>query len=218
VTGTPSQFGPVLATVTNVVAVLLLLVAQSWRQKQATGSAGFNGFTGLAAALPDRIGGISFVLALLAGLLSPILAAASWLPRLVEPASVAAIILEVLGVLLAVAGLILGVTAQRAMGVSWRIGVNPTERTKLVVTGPFATIRNPIFSALLAVQIGVAVIVPTWLSITAVAVLLAACQIQVRFVEEPYLRRTHRRSYDEYASRTGRFIPGVGRLTTAGYS
>lgn len=37
--------------------------------------------------------------------------------------------------------------AQIAMGNSWRIGVDPTERTTLVTNGPFALVRNPTFAA-----------------------------------------------------------------------
>ncbi|MFL5908785.1 MAG: methyltransferase family protein, partial [Solirubrobacterales bacterium] len=36
-------------------------------------------------------------------------------------------------------------------------------------------------------------------------------QLQVRFVEEPYLIRTHGDDYRAYASEVGRFVPGIGR-------
>ncbi len=38
-------------------------------------------------------------------------------------------------------------------------------------------------------------------------------QVQVRAIEEPYLVRTHGAAYTGYAARTGRFLPGIGRLT-----
>jgi protein-S-isoprenylcysteine O-methyltransferase Ste14 len=41
---------------------------------------------------------------------------------------------------------------------------------------------------------------------------LAGLEIQVRLVEEPYLIRVHGDAYRTYAARTGRFVPGVGRL------
>lgn len=40
----------------------------------------------------------------------------------------------------------------------------------------------------------------------------ATWQIQVRRVEEPYLARVHGVAYETYAGRTGRFLPGIGRL------
>jgi protein-S-isoprenylcysteine O-methyltransferase Ste14 len=42
--------------------------------------------------------------------------------------------------------------------------------------------------------------------------LVAALGMQVRYVEEPYLMRTHGRRYLAYASRVGRFVPGLGKL------
>jgi protein-S-isoprenylcysteine O-methyltransferase Ste14 len=42
--------------------------------------------------------------------------------------------------------------------------------------------------------------------------LVVALELQVRIVEEPYLRQAHGATYDDYARRVGRFLPGVGRL------
>jgi protein-S-isoprenylcysteine O-methyltransferase Ste14 len=55
-------------------------------------------------------------------------------------------------------------------------------------------------------------LVPTWLSAAAFVTLIAAVQVQVRAVEEPYLLRVHGEAYADYAARTGRFVPGTGRL------
>jgi protein-S-isoprenylcysteine O-methyltransferase Ste14 len=44
------------------------------------------------------------------------------------------------------------------------------------------------------------------------ACVLLSIQIQVRLVEEPYLLRVHGDAYRRYAARTGRFVPGLGRL------
>ena len=41
---------------------------------------------------------------------------------------------------------------------------------------------------------------------------IAGLEIQTRAVEEPYLRELHGKAYARYAARTGRFVPGVGRL------
>jgi protein-S-isoprenylcysteine O-methyltransferase Ste14 len=59
---------------------------------------------------------------------------------------------------------------------------------------------------------GIALMVPTWLAIAAVATVAAGLELQVRFVEEPNLVRAHGEEYRDYASRVGRFVPGVGRL------
>lgn len=41
---------------------------------------------------------------------------------------------------------------------------------------------------------------------------LLAIEIQVRWAEEPYLQRVHGSEWREYAARTGRFVPGLGRV------
>lgn len=47
-------------------------------------------------------------------------------------------------------------------------------------------------------------------SVAALVVLVAALEVQVRLVEEPYLRATHGPAYDSSRARVGRFVPGVG--------
>lgn len=45
--------------------------------------------------------------------------------------------------------------------------------------------------------------------------LVLACSgiaLHVRGVEEPHLMRKHHESYSTYAGRTGRFLPGIGRM------
>ncbi len=42
--------------------------------------------------------------------------------------------------------------------------------------------------------------------------LIAALELQTRFVEEPYLSAVHGERYTAYASNAGRSLPGIGRL------
>ena len=120
--------------------------------------------------------------------------------------------LHAVGIVLAVAGGLAVFAAQLGMGESWRIGVSDEQGTDLVTGGWFSWCRNPIYTAMIVGWTGFALIVPTWLSIAAVPVIAFGLELQVRAVEEPYLLRTHGDAYRAYASRVGRFIPGVGRL------
>ena len=61
--------------------------------------------------------------------------------------------------------------------------------------------------------VGIALLVPTWLGFAAAVAIALGLEIQVRFVEEPYLVRTHGDEYRAYASRVGRFLPGIGRMS-----
>ena len=102
------------------------------------------------------------------------------------------------------------------MGRSWRIGVDPGERTELVTAGPFALVRNPIFAAMLPTALGLTLLVPSWVALAGLAGLIAALELQVRVVEEPYLLQVHGDAYATYAARVGRFVPGVGQLRGSG--
>ncbi|MGW5051437.1 methyltransferase family protein [Actinokineospora sp. NPDC004072] len=117
-----------------------------------------------------------------------------------------------LGVVLVIVGILATFGSQLALGASWRIGVDQTEHTTLVTTGPFRLVRNPVFTAAASVFLGLALMVPNLVAIAGLAVTLIGIEIQVRLVEEPYLRGVHGAPYTDYASCVGRFLPGIGRL------
>jgi protein-S-isoprenylcysteine O-methyltransferase Ste14 len=119
---------------------------------------------------------------------------------------------HVAGVVVYSAGVAGVALSQEAMGASWRIGQDAGERTGLVTAGPFSLVRNPIFSSLVLVQAGLALLVPNALALAGLVLLLVSIQVQVRLVEEPHLRRVHGAAYEDYAAKVGRFIPGLGRL------
>jgi protein-S-isoprenylcysteine O-methyltransferase Ste14 len=120
--------------------------------------------------------------------------------------------LKAFGLVCAVVGVGATVIAQLAMGSSWRVGVDERERTELVTDGPFAWMRNPIYSAMLAAALGLALLVPNILALSGLAVLVIALELQVRLVEERHLLSVHGSAYVRYASDVGRFVPGLGRL------
>lgn len=196
------------ALVLYVLALVVLFGVRSWMQLRRTGSTGFRGISGTPAN-PEWWGGVLFVVAMVLGLAGPALAVADVTP--VDPPAA----LQATGLVLALAGFAATLAAQTGMGASWRIGVDSAERTALVTTGVFQLARNPIFTAMVAAQAGIVLMVPTWVSVAALAALVAAVQLQVRTAEEPYLLAIHGDTYAVYAARTGRFVPGIGRLTGA---
>lgn len=178
---------------------------RSWQQRRGTGSAGFRGISGRPGSAAWW-GGVLFVVALVLAALAPLLELVGDVV-LAAPSWVAAA-----GLVVAVAGFAGVVLSQSAMGRSWRIGVDAGERTDLVTTGVFAVVRNPIFTAMVTALAGLALMVPSALSLLALAALVTAVQLQVRAVEEPYLLATHGPNYAHYAAHVGRFVPTIGRL------
>jgi protein-S-isoprenylcysteine O-methyltransferase Ste14 len=72
-------------------------------------------------------------------------------------------------------------------------------------------IRDGLFSSMFAILAGYTLLLPTVPSVFMLASTIVAIRGQV-LQEEKYLRRTYGDSYARYASRVGRFIPGIGRL------
>jgi protein-S-isoprenylcysteine O-methyltransferase Ste14 len=173
-----------------------------------TGTTGFVGLSGSAGSI-EWLGGVLFGVALVAGVAAPCLELAG---IVAPPAALSTTAVRAAGVALYVAGVAGTLWAQFAMGDAWRIGVRDTERTSLVARGPFRWVRNPIYSSMLVATVGLALLVPNVVTVLALLALLVALELQVRWVEEPYLTRAHGPSYRKYAARTGRFVPRLGRL------
>ena len=153
---------------------------------------------------------LGFIAALAAGVAAPIAGLAGLSPLTVlDTGAVCGA-----GAVIALVGIVATVAAQWQMGESWRIGVDPTERTGLVTAGIFAHVRNPIFTAMLIAAVGFTFMVGNWVAVAGLAALVAALEVQVRAVEEPYLVHTHGAAYDAYRKAAGRFLPGVGRIRT----
>jgi protein-S-isoprenylcysteine O-methyltransferase Ste14 len=177
-------------------------------QVKRTGSSGFKGISGTPGSA-EWLGGVLFALALILGFAAPVLDLVGALDPI---EALDGQVGHVVGVVLSIVGLGLTLYAQMAMGTSWRIGVDYSERTDLVTGGPFAIVRNPIFAAMLPTSLGLVLIVPNVAALVGFTGLVIALELQTRAVEEPYLLRAHGSAYAHYAARVGRFLPGIGRL------
>lgn len=177
-------------------------------QRRLTGSSGFHGISG-APGSAGWTGGALFVVALVLGVLAPVLD----LIGVLDPVdAIDGQFARSASFGLFWGGLLSTLATQFAMGKSWRIGVDQGERTDLVTEGPFAAMRNPIFTAMIITAAALVLLVPNVVAIVGLVVLVIAVQIQARLVEEPYLLRSHGADYASYAARVGRFIPLLGRL------
>lgn len=179
---------------------------RTWLLYRRTGTTGYRGLSGPVGS-PGWWGGIGFIVALLAGLAAPAL---QLLGHLVPFDVLDSSGVRAIGFTLTLTAGALTLIAQQAMGRHWRIGVKEDETTELVRSGIFALVRNPFFSALLITATGLTLLAPNPLAVTALIALLGAVELQVRAVEEPYLRTVHGSAYADYTARVGRFVPGIG--------
>ena len=182
---------------------------RTWVQWRRTGDTGLR-----LHAQPGTVqwwAKLAFVLALIAGVAAPLVGLAGLDPISALSNRAA----QGVGVILAVSGIAATLAAQWSMGASWRIGVDTSERTGLVTTGVFRHIRNPIFTAMCLTAVGLTLMVGNVVALTGLIALIAALQVQVRLVEEPYLRHVHGADYDSYTATAGRFLPRLGRIPTS---
>jgi protein-S-isoprenylcysteine O-methyltransferase Ste14 len=187
---------------------LLGFAWRAWLQRRRTGSTGFRGMNGRLGSA-EWVAGLGFVIALVVAVVGPVLQ----LSGVITPLSVLhAEWIQVAGIALAGLGIVLTVWAQLDMGESWRVGVDASETTALVRTRVFGWVRNPIYSAMLIFDFGIALVTPNFVTIAGLVLAIAALELQVRRVEEPYLLGKHGAAYRGYTASVGRFIPGVGLI------
>ena len=198
---------PLFALALLLVYFALTFGVRTWLQLRRTGHTGFHGISGRVFSAAWS-GGVLFVAAMLLAFAAPLAEWYGLVAPLLEPCPE----LAELGEHVVLLGILATVAAQQDMGASWRIGVRSGEQTDLVMTGAFALVRNPIFSAMLLTGLGFVLLLPNPLTLASFATLLLAVELQVRGAEEPHLLRTHGDRYRTYARRVGRFLPGLGRL------
>jgi protein-S-isoprenylcysteine O-methyltransferase Ste14 len=201
---------PELALVGYATFLVLAIGLRAALHYRDTGTTGIVGIRGRAFSV-EWWGGVLFVVAAVGvGLAAPLAELSGRVPAWRGEASTAG---YVVGAALTAIGIAGTLWAQLAMGRSWRVGVDPEARTELVAHGPFRWVRNPIYTWMICASVGLVLLAPNWLAVGSLAALLAALEIQVRAVEEPHLLRAHGDAYRRYAAATGRFVPGIGRMT-----
>lgn len=112
------------------------------------------------------------------------------------------------GIALVIAGAIGLLAAAHHLGRALTPIPVPNE-TGLVAHGAYRWVRHPIYTFVLVVCLGVAVSAGTVLAVVGVAALIVLFEVKTR-MEERMLVATYP-GYAEYAARTGKFLPGIGR-------
>ena len=186
---------------------LTLFGLRSFVQWRKTGATGFKGFHDRVGSLP-WIAGLAFLLGIVFLFVAPIAALTGWAGGELLLASRS---LQITGTAIAVVGTVATLAAQFAMGDAWRIGVDASEKTQLVTTGLFAWVRNPIFTFMVISAVGFTAMVPNVWAVAGFTGSIIGIEMQVRFVEEPYLKSVHGEAYQRYLATVGRFLPRLNR-------
>ena len=105
-----------------------------------------------------------------------------------------------------------GTALNAVFGLGRAISANPvpSAKAKLVTHGAFASVRHPIYSGIMLGSVSLAATTGTWLGVIATVGLIVLLNFKARFEEKLLLAKFD--DYREYASRVGRFVPGIGKL------
>jgi protein-S-isoprenylcysteine O-methyltransferase Ste14 len=111
------------------------------------------------------------------------------------------------GLALWVLGLGLAVWARVYLGRNWGMPTTTKEDPELVTSGPYRTIRHPIYAGILLALVGSAIAVSFWWLIA--VVIIGAYFIYSAFVEERNMTKLFPDAYPEYKESTKMLIPFV---------
>lgn len=98
--------------------------------------------------------------------------------------------------------------AQVTMGKSWRVGIDENAKPGLITNGIYQYMRNPTYTGLYVLCIGVWMINSTFLYSYWILAFFIMMEFQVR-CEEEYLESQYGKAYLDYCKQTKRYIPMI---------
>lgn len=113
-----------------------------------------------------------------------------------------------LGAALTVAGLLFSVWARNHIGTNWSAIVTIKQDHQLIISGPYALVRHPIYTGLLLAFIGSALARGEWRGVLAVVIAFAAFWRKLR-LEERWMHEQFGDAYSAYSSRVAALIPFI---------
>jgi protein-S-isoprenylcysteine O-methyltransferase Ste14 len=117
------------------------------------------------------------------------------------------LLVSVFAVVLAAASVALMLACQRALGRQFAYQARLVEGHRLITTGPYHYVRNPIYAALFGLVLATGLVVTRWMVIPLFAVFYAAGTIIRIRSEERLLRAQFGPEFEEYARRVPALIP-----------
>jgi protein-S-isoprenylcysteine O-methyltransferase Ste14 len=119
------------------------------------------------------------------------------------------VLLETLGLLLYVAGFVLMVWALLTLRQNYQLGGSvPRSEDKLVMNGPYAFIRHPMYSSALSISLGLACLIQS-LAFLGVFVIYLVLILDLIPLEEKGLQKVYGAKYAEYQKATKTLVPAI---------
>lgn len=123
-----------------------------------------------------------------------------WLPR--------AAYIVVIGLAIQVGAGLLAVWARRHLGRNWSGAITAKVDHQLIRTGPYRVLRHPIYTGMLGMFLGTAIVSGELHALLAMVIIAVAYWRKVR-IEERHLRTIFGDAYDEYRKESWALIPWV---------
>jgi protein-S-isoprenylcysteine O-methyltransferase Ste14 len=105
-------------------------------------------------------------------------------------------------------GLFLTIWARRHLGRNWSGEITIKVDHQLIRSGPYKLLRHPIYTGLLAMYAGIAIVTGEWLAIVGFAMAAFAYWRKIR-LEEANLKVAFGGDYDAYRRETWALVPGL---------
>jgi protein-S-isoprenylcysteine O-methyltransferase Ste14 len=119
--------------------------------------------------------------------------------------------LAVAVVVLAYVSCLFCVRAVQTLGKQWAYEARVIEGHKLIVQGPYAVVRNPIYLGMFGMMIASGLTYSAWWALlAAIAVFLVGNRIRIQ-AEEKLLRETFGAEFEDYVRRVPAFFPRLSR-------
>ena len=127
-----------------------------------------------------------------------------WTWRRPEPPS---LLVSVVAVLLAAASVAVILAAQRALGRQFAYEARLVEGHRLITTGPYRYVRNPIYTALFGLALATGLVISRWPVIPLFAVFYTVGTLMRIRIEERLLRTGFGPEFEDYARRVPALLP-----------
>ncbi|GAA5002261.1 isoprenylcysteine carboxylmethyltransferase family protein [Pseudoluteimonas lycopersici] len=111
-----------------------------------------------------------------------------------------------LGLLLCVAGAALAIWSRAILGANWSAQVQIKQGHELIQRGPYALVRHPIYTGLILLFAGNAVMVGDWRGVLAVAIVVVSFWRKY-LLEEKLMTQEFGQAYLDYRKRTYPLFP-----------
>ena len=112
------------------------------------------------------------------------------------------------GLAIETAGLFLAILARRHLGRYWSGEITIKVDHQLIRSGPYGALRHPIYTGLLTMYAGTALVTGTWLALAGFAMALIAYVRKIR-LEERNLRVAFGAEYEAYRRESWALVPGL---------